>query len=136
MRIRAGTVGPEAACGEGIKVRIAFGDPQSAQVRTRGAEEGGGGGMAARIHYALAWYRPILGTPNLEVRFHSTVLYNSILRFDEQMLVNAHIYGIPAFRAPVLHLRKVTGSPLFATYTECFEKIWADARTPDIASEP
>ncbi|HYA52659.1 MAG TPA: XRE family transcriptional regulator, partial [Streptosporangiaceae bacterium] len=65
-------------------MRIAFGDPQSAQVRTRGAEEGGGGGMAARIHYALAWYRPILGTPNLEVRFHSTVLYNSILRFDEQ----------------------------------------------------
>lgn len=126
----------EAKCGEGIKVRIAFGDPQSPEVRTRGAEEGVGDGMAARIHYALAWYRPILGAPNLEVRFHSTVLYSSILRFDEQMLVNAHIYGIPAFRAPVLHLRRMTGSPLFDTYTECFEKIWADARPLDIASEP
>jgi transcriptional regulator with XRE-family HTH domain len=118
----------ETKCREGAKVRIAFGDPQSIEVHTRGAEEGVGEGMAARIQYALAWYRPILRTPNLEVRFHSTVLYNSILRFDDQMLVNAHIYGMPAFRAPVLHLRKVAGGPLFDTYAECFDKIWADAR--------
>jgi hypothetical protein len=119
----------ERRCAEGARARIAFGDPDSEQVRIRGAEEGVGDGLAGRIHYALAWYRPILGTPNLAVRFHSTVLYNSILRFDDQMLVNAHIYGIPAFRAPVLHLRRVIGSPLFDTYAECFEKVWADART-------
>jgi transcriptional regulator with XRE-family HTH domain len=118
----------EDKCAAGAKVRIAFGDPKSAEVRTRGAEEGVGEGMAARINYALAWYRPVLRTPNLEVRFHSTVLYNSILRFDDQMLVNAHIYGMPAFRAPVLHLRKITGGPLFSTYAECFDKVWDDAR--------
>jgi hypothetical protein len=28
------------------------------------------------------------------------------------------------------------GSPLFDTYTECFEKIWTDARPLDIGSEP
>jgi transcriptional regulator with XRE-family HTH domain len=118
----------EGKCAAGAKVRIAFGDPNSAEVHARGVEEGVGDGLAARIHYALAWYRPVLSTPNLEVRFHSTVLYNSILRFDDQMLVNAHIYGMPAFRAPVLHLRKITGGPLFNTYVECFDKVWADAR--------
>ena len=118
----------EAKCRQGAKVRIAFGDPKSAEVRTRGAEEGVGEAMAARIQYALAWYRPILDTPNLEVRFHSTALYNSILRFDGQMLVNAHIYGIPAFRAPVLHLRRMMGEPLFDTYAECFDKVWAGAQ--------
>lgn len=122
----------EAKCRDGVKVRIAFGDPQSVEVRTRGAEEGVGEGMAARIQYALAWYQPIFGTPNLEVRFHSTVLYNSILRFDDQMLVNAHIYGIPAFRAPVLHLHKIPGEPLFDTYAECFGKVWADARPMEL----
>jgi transcriptional regulator with XRE-family HTH domain len=117
-------------CDEGTQVRIAFGDPGSDQVRTRGEEEGVGAGMAVRINYAPAWYRPILGSPNLAIRFHSTVLYNSILRFDDQMLVNPHIYSIPAFRAPIIHLRKIHGGPLFGTYAECFEKIWADTRAP------
>ena len=35
---------------------------------------------------------------------------------------------MPAFRAPVLHLRRVQGGPLFETYLECFENIWAAAR--------
>jgi hypothetical protein len=118
-------------CEEGVSVRIAFGEPDSSQVRTRGDEEGVGAGMAARINYALAWHRPILGTPNLRIAFHSTVLYNSILRFDDQMLVNPHIYSMPAFRAPVIHLRRIPGGPLFDTYVECFERIWADSRPLD-----
>lgn len=119
-------------CEESVFVRIAFGDPDSAEVRARGDEEGVGEGMAARINYAFAWHRPILGGPNLSVAFHSTVLYNSILQFDDQMLVNPHIYGMPAFRAPVMHLRRIPGGPLFDTYAECFEKIWANARPLDL----
>ncbi len=115
-------------CEESVKVRIAFGDPESEQVRTRGYEEGVGDGMAARINYALAWHHPILGCSNLSIAFHSTVLYNSILRFDDQMLVNPHIHSMPAFRAPVIHLRKIQDGPLFQTYVECFERIWADSR--------
>lgn len=122
-------------CEESVKVRIAFGDPDSLQVRDRGEEERVGAGMAARINYALAWYRPIFGSPNLSISFHSTVLYNSIFRFDDQLLVNPHIYGMPAFRAPVIHLRRVQGGPLFDTYTECFERIWSDSRPLDSRSE-
>ncbi|ABD09526.1 hypothetical protein [Frankia casuarinae] len=115
-------------CGDGVQVRIAFGDPESEEVRTRGEEEGVGAGMAARIRYALSWYQPILGVENLQVRFHATVLYNSIIRFDDQMLINPHIYSMPAFRAPIVHLRKIDGGPLFETYAECFERIWAQSR--------
>ena len=105
--------------------------PQEAPLEVRahrGQEEGVGDGLAARINYALAWYRPVLTAPNLAVRFHATVLYNSILRFDDQMLVNPHIYSMPAFRAPVIHLRRIQGGPLFDTYVECFETVWAAAR--------
>jgi len=115
-------------CEESVKVRIAFGDPESANVRTRGDEEGVGAGLAARINYALAWHRPIFGSPNLSIALHSTVLYNSILRFDDQMLVNPHIYSMPAFRAPIIHLRRIEGGPLFQTYVECFERIWDGSR--------
>jgi ADP-ribose pyrophosphatase YjhB (NUDIX family) len=75
------------------------------------------------MYYAFAWHRPILGSPNLSIAFHSTVLYNSILRFDDQMLINPHIYSMPGFRAPVIHLRRIPGGPLFDTYVECFERI-------------
>lgn len=118
-------------CESGVKVRIAFGDPDSVEVQTRGEEEGVGVGMAARIRYALSWHQPILGTENLEVGFHSTVLYNSILRFDDQMLINPHIYSMPAFRAPVIHLRKIQGGPLFETYAESFDRVWSQSRIID-----
>ncbi|CAO5166628.1 HTH cro/C1-type domain-containing protein [Frankia sp. AiPs1] len=118
----------EAKCKKGIPVRIAFGDPESVEVSTRGEEEGVGPGMAARIRYALSWHQPIIGTENLAIGFHSTVLYNSILRFDDQMLINPHIYSMPAFRAPIIHLRKIHGGPLFETYAECFERVWSKCR--------
>lgn len=119
-------------CEESVKVRIAFGDPEAPQVRARGDEEGVGDGLAGRINYALAWHRPIFGCPNLSIAFHSTVLYNSILRFDDQMLVNPHIYSMPAFRAPIIHLRRINDGPLFETYVECFERIWASSRILDL----
>ena len=59
------------------------------------------------------------------------MLYNSILRFDDQMLVNPHIYSMPAFRAPIIHLRRIQGGPLFQTYVECFERIWDESRPFD-----
>ena len=32
----------------------------------------------------------------VEFRFHRTILYNSIYRGDDHLLVNTHIYGVPA----------------------------------------
>ncbi|WP_338324695.1 hypothetical protein [Nonomuraea polychroma] len=55
------------------------------------------------------------------------MLYNSIYRADDQLLVNTHVYGTPAGNAPVLHLRKVHGGDIVATYIDSFERVWAGA---------
>jgi hypothetical protein len=81
----------------------------------------------------LAYYRPLAGLA--AVRLHDTPLYNSIYRFDDDMLVNTHVYGILAAWTPVLLLRRIDGS-YFATYTESFERVWASARPLDGRQEP
>lgn len=112
----------------GVRVRILLGDPDSPQVAQRGADEGIDDAMAARIKNALVLYRPIRGLEAVEIRLHRTILYNSIYRTDDQYLINTHVYGTPAAEAPVLHLRKVAGGDMVATYATSFERVWAAAR--------
>jgi hypothetical protein len=38
---------------------------------------------------------------------------------------------MPAFRVPIIHLRRIQSGPLFQTYVERFERIWADSRPFD-----
>jgi hypothetical protein len=59
------------------------------------------------------------------VYFHRTTLYNSIYRFDDEMLVNTHLYGVPAAYAPMLHLRRLPGGDLFDTYATSFQRVWS-----------
>ena len=109
----------------GVTVRINFGRPGSEAVELRSAEEGlGPDVLAARIRYGLAAYRPLLEVPGLEFRFHETTLYNSIFRFDEQMIVNMHVYGVAGAHAPALHLRKLGPGDLFDTYARSFVEVW------------
>ncbi|WP_308066884.1 XRE family transcriptional regulator [Microtetraspora sp. AC03309] len=115
--------------GAGVRVRILLGDPDSPEVAQRGADEGIDGGMAAKIRNALVLYQPIRRLAGVEIRLHRTVLYNSIYRGDDQFLVNTHVYGVPAGNAPVLHLRKVLGGGMVATYADSFERVW-DQATP------
>ena len=60
---------------------------------------------------------------------HDTTLYNSIYRFDDEMLVNAHLYATNAYAAPVLHLRRLDGGQLFANYAQSFDAVW-EGSTP------
>src|SRR5919107_211195 len=101
----------------GVTVRIALGDPDSPHVDQRGHDEGIHDAMAAKIRNAILLYRPLLGT-GVEIRLHSTVLYNSLYRGDDEMLINQHIHGIAAAYAPVLHLRRRTNDGVFATYVD------------------
>jgi hypothetical protein len=55
------------------------------------------------------------------------VLYNSIFRADDEMLINPQVHGIAAAYAPVLHLRRVEPGGMFATYADSFERVWAEA---------
>ena len=112
----------------GVTVRINFGDPDSDAVELRSAEEGlGAGTLAARIRYGLKDYRPLLDTPGIEFRFHATTLYNSIFRFDDQAIVNMHVYGVAGAHAPALHLRKLGAGDLFDTYTRSFVDVWSQS---------
>ena len=98
----------------GVAVRIAFGAPESEATERRSAEEKLGlGVLGARIRYGLVSYRPLLHTAGVEFRFHETTLYNSIFRFDDEMIVNMHVYGVPGPHAPAMHLRKLAAGDLF-----------------------
>src|SRR5271166_1517492 len=88
----------------GVSVRIALGDPDEPNAAQRGEEEGIGDAIPAKIRNALTLYRPLGAVENIEIRLHSTVLYNSIYRADDQLMVNQHTYGIPAAQAPVFCL--------------------------------
>ncbi|GAA2510056.1 XRE family transcriptional regulator [Pilimelia columellifera] len=109
----------------GASVQLLLGDPESATVAQRGAEEGIGDAMASKVRNVLSFYNQLQGVPNVEARFHSTTLYNSIYRFDDDMLVNTHAYGFPAAHAPVLHLRELSGGDLFGTYADSFDRVWS-----------
>jgi hypothetical protein len=116
---------------DGTRVRLALGDPNSAAVQQRGEDEGIGAGMAARIHMSIGYLRPALRSNCVELRMHSTVLYNSIYRFDNDMLVNSHAYGAPAAQSPVLHYHRFDGGRLFDHYLASFERVWATAVTTE-----
>lgn len=115
---------------DGVTIRILLGDPDSDQVALRGAEEGIAEAMAAKIRNVIVLYRLLLDLPTVEIRLHNTVLYNSIYRADDEMLVNPHVYGTAAAQAPVLHLQRRSDSDLFNTYADSFERVWTTAKSP------
>ena len=108
----------------GVRVRVLLGDPDSPRVAERGADEGVGESMAARVRNALVLFRRLRATGGAEFRFHQTNLYNSIFRGDDQVLVNTHVYGLAGAYAPAWHLRKVAGGEIVSTYLESFERVW------------
>jgi transcriptional regulator with XRE-family HTH domain len=111
----------------GTKIRIAVGDPSSDAVVRRAEEEGIGDGLAARIKLSQRYLRPALEARGVELRIHTTTLYNSLYRFDEDILINTHVYGAPAAQNPVIHLRRVPGGRMFEHYLTSFERVWATA---------
>ncbi|MGV9272044.1 helix-turn-helix domain-containing protein [Streptomyces griseosporeus] len=113
---------------EGCAVRIAVGDADSPNVLQRGREERFGHGIESRCRLALLHYRPLLAVPDIELRLHATTLYNSIYRSDDQMLVNAHVWGVNAYEAPVWHLRRAEDGGLFDTYAASFDAVWNTAQ--------
>ena len=77
---------------------------------------------------AAPGHAELVGLPGFALRAHGTTLYKSIYRFDSQMLVNTHLWGVNAYGAPVLHVRQLQGGGLFAGYLESFEAVWAVGR--------
>src|SRR5438034_3810689 len=85
-------------------------------VAVRDREEGISGTLAAKIRSALTYYRPLAEVDGCEVRLHSTTLYASLFRYDDEILMNPHVYGEPASANPTFHLRRLDGGTLAAHY--------------------
>jgi transcriptional regulator with XRE-family HTH domain len=120
-----------AKAAQGVHVRILLGDPASPEVAERGVHEGIDDALASKIRNVMVLYRPLRNVEGVEIRQHSTLLYNSIYRADGELLVNSHVYGAPASQAPVMHLRQVAGGTMVATYLESFERVWSESRPLD-----
>jgi transcriptional regulator with XRE-family HTH domain len=110
----------------GVTIRIALGDPESSHAALRGGEDIGDA-APEKIRKALALYQSVAGAGNVEIRLHQTVLYNSIYRADDQLIVNQHAYGIPAAHAAVFRLRDAGSGEMFALYRDSFERVWGEA---------
>jgi transcriptional regulator with XRE-family HTH domain len=106
------------------KIRIALVDPICKYVQNRDEEEGLNGTLSARIHTTLHHFRDILNYPGIEIRYHSTPLYNSVFRFDNEMFVTPHLYGLHGSRASLLHMCRLEQDGIFANFVSHFEAIW------------
>ncbi|MFD7866241.1 XRE family transcriptional regulator [Streptomyces sp. NPDC059783] len=112
----------------GVRVRLCFGDSTGRAAVIRGHEEGIGDTLAAKIRASLTYYRPLLSEAGCEVRLHDTTLYASVFRYDDDLLINPHVWGQPASANPLLHLRRSDTAGWFDHYAQSFEAVWDTAR--------
>ncbi|MFF0613242.1 XRE family transcriptional regulator [Nocardia tengchongensis] len=119
---------------QGLSARMLFGDPLADEaVKRSGEERLAVGTVPARIKNALSLVEPLTGIEGVELRFHGTTLYNSIFRFDDEMIVNMHVFGQPGAYAPAMHLRRIPTGDLFETYMSSFEHVWTVSDTADFS---
>ena len=114
---------------DGVAVRLCLGDPTSPAVRERGEEEGIGANLGARCELAITYATPIADADSGAVRISGATLYASILRFDDDLLVNVHLYGNPAAASPVLHVQQSDAKAGVArNVINSFERVWNAAQ--------
>jgi hypothetical protein len=111
----------------GCRVRAALADPSSAHVQWRDEEEQQAITIRVRIQSALDAFEPLMDR-GAEFRFQEAPLYNSVFRFDDEMLVTPHLYRTPGHSAPLLHLRRMMANGLFDRFATHFESVWSDAK--------
>ena len=112
----------------GVRIRLLFGDRDCDAVIQRSIDEGiGRNTISAKIDHALAHFQSLIAESDVEIRKHKTVLYNSLYRFDDEMIVNSHVFGKLASHAPAIHLRRLSAGDLFTMYTDSFDAVWNGA---------
>jgi hypothetical protein len=115
--------------GEGVRFRLLVGDETSPAV-IRALDEGTPGGLEGRIQLMRRYLTDVSGLDGVEVRTHGTVVYNSIYRFDDELLVNGHAPGALAGQSPVMHLKRLPNGQMWQHYMRSFERTWSEA-TPE-----
>ncbi|MHA6796768.1 helix-turn-helix domain-containing protein [Pseudonocardia bannensis] len=119
-----------AKSAQGVRFRLAVGDHTSPAVVQRAEEEGTTGGLEGRIQMMRRYLHEVAHLPDVEVRTHGTILYNSIYRFDDQALINGHAFGSLAGQNPVIHIQRVPEGSMWDHYMRSFERVW-DVAVPE-----
>lgn len=122
-----------ARANDGVAVRVCLGDPDCEAVRVRGQDEDIGDLLSARCRLSATYADQALGDTPAEMRLHGTTLYASILRFDDDLLVNWHLYGAPAAKSPVLQLRHSSTHGLAASAVRSLDRVWNGAERAEPA---
>jgi hypothetical protein len=107
----------------GCKIRIALAHPQSITVRMREEEEQPGT-LVPRIQTTLYHLRDISHYGGIQIRYHSTVLYSSYARVDDEMFIMPQLYKLHGSKAPLLHLRRLESDGIFTNFAAHFEAVW------------
>jgi hypothetical protein len=68
--------------------------------------------------------------PGIEARTYGAMSYNTILRFDDEMLVSPRLWARPISQSPLLHLRRRSDEGLFDQFAEHFDAVWDEAGMP------
>jgi transcriptional regulator with XRE-family HTH domain len=113
---------------QGVRFRLLVGDETQPAVIQRAVDEGTPGGLEGRIQLMRRYLGEVVGLENVEVRTHGTILYNSLYRFDNQLLVNGHAHGALAGQSPVMHLQRTPTGPMWQHYMRSFELVWDQAK--------
>lgn len=117
---------------EGVQVRVCLGDPASVAVRLRGDEEGVGEGLAARCRLAATYAAPLVQIDAGALRLSGATLYTSMLRADDEVLWNAHLWGNAASESPVFHLRRRDDQGIYESVVRSFERVWNQAQPVEL----
>lgn len=113
----------------GAQIRLCFADPSGSAVALRDEEEGIHGTLGAKIRACMSYFVSLVGEPNCGIKLHNTTVYASIFRYDDQALINTHIWGRPASGNPLLHIRRVEDADsMFNKYVDSFDRIWTGAK--------
>jgi transcriptional regulator with XRE-family HTH domain len=116
----------------GGSVRIVIADPGGQAARDRDTEEELDGLLLARIQSSIKYLRPIVEA-GASLHLQNAPMYSSVFRFDDDMLVTPHLFGIPGKMAPLFHFRRIGSGGIFDQYATHFEGLLARA-TPQSPS--
>ncbi len=122
-------------CESGCVVRAAIADPASPHVANRDAEEKQPITLVVRINSTLQHFAPLADCENFQLRYQDIPLYNSVFRFDDDMLMTPHLYATPGSAAPLLHLRRQTDDGLFSRFADHFESVWTTTKPIEQADQ-
>ncbi|WP_024875337.1 helix-turn-helix domain-containing protein [Saccharomonospora piscinae] len=123
----------QSKAAQGVRFRLLVGDETSPAVIQRAVDEGTPGGLEGRVQMMRRYLSDVAGLDGVEVRTHGTILYNSLYRFDDDLLVNGHAHGALAGQNPVMHLKRLPTGQMWQHYMRSFDRIWEQG-TPEPTS--